>query len=207
MYTPQKFREDDPAALQAVMHAHPLATIVVHTPDGLLANHVPLEFAAEGPHGTLRGHIARANPLWRQYPAGSEALAIFQGPNAYISPNFYPSKAEKGEAVPTWNYAVVQVRGTLAFTHDAPWLHALVTRLTDRHEQGSAHPWAVADAPAAFTAHQVGLIVGVELPISSVMGKFKLSQNRTDADRQGVRDGLAARGGESATEMLGLLRR
>ena len=206
MYLPPLFKQDDLPVLHALMRAHPFATLVVNTEAGLLANHIPLELAEDGPYGTLRGHVARANPLWRAYREGSEVLAIFHGPNGYISPNFYPSKAATGEVVPTWNYAVAHAHGTLSFTHDAAWLQALVTRLTDHHEQLSAHPWAVADAPPAFTASQVGLIVGLELPISSLVGKFKLSQNRTEADRQGVREGLAARGGEAATEMLGLLK-
>ena len=205
MYLPEKFREMRTPVLHALMRTYPLATLVVNTPGGMLANHVPLEIAAGGEFGVLRGHIARANPLWKQSEAGAEALAIFQGPEGYISPNFYPSKLQSGEVVPTWNYAVVHARGAISFTQDAPWLRDLVGRLTDAHEAASEQPWKVDDAPVAFTDTQLRFIVGLEVPINSLIGKFKLSQNRTETDRDGVRRGLEARGDDQALGMLRML--
>src|SRR5580698_6470772 len=134
--------------MHALMRAHPLCTLVTQCESGLVANHVPVQTLAEpGPRGCIRGHIARANPLWREYRADSAALAIFQGPQVYISPSFYPSKQQTGEVVPTWDYAVVHAHGTLSFVQDAEWLRALVVRLTDAHEAPRQAPWEVADAP------------------------------------------------------------
>ncbi len=177
--------------LHALMRARPLATLVTLCDSALVANHVPVETAAEPqPHGTLRGHIARANPLWREYRAGTEALAIFQGPQAYVSPSFYPSKQENGEVVPTWDYAVVHARGTLRFEQEAPWLRELVTRLTDSHEASRREPWKVTDAPPPYIEQMLGLIVGFELSIAGLTGKWKISQNHPSANRQGVVRGL-----------------
>ncbi len=189
MYLPKHFEQTDPTALAALMHDHPLAMLVVATPDGPTADLIPLEFhAGIGPHGTLRGHVARANPLWRH--AGGMALAVFQGPEAYVSPNWYPSKREHGKVVPTWNYAMVQARGTLRAVDDAPWLRALVGRLTDRHETPQRSPWAVDDAPADYLQQMLRSIVGIEIPLGTLIGKWKVSQNRSATDRQGVADGL-----------------
>jgi transcriptional regulator len=189
MYLPKHFELNDPAALAGLMHGHPLAMLIVATPTGPSADLIPLEFhAGLGPHGTLRGHVARANPLWRH--AGSAVLAVFQGPQAYISPNWYPSKREHGKAVPTWNYTMVQASGTLHAIDDAPWLRALVGRLTDRHESMQARPWAVADAPDDYVQQMLHAIVGIEIPLTALVCTWKLSQNRSAADRQGVADGL-----------------
>jgi transcriptional regulator len=190
MYLPKHFEQDDPAALAALMHDHPLATLVVATPDGPTADLLPLEFhPAIGPRGTLRGHVARANPLWRH--AGVAALAVFQGPQAYVSPNWYPSKREHGKAVPTWNYTMVQARGALRAVDDAPWLRALVGRLTERHESTQPAPWAVSDAPDDYVQQMLRAIVGIEIELTSLLGKWKVSQNRSQADRQGVAQALA----------------
>ena len=189
MYLPKHFEQRDPVALSALMHAHPLATLIVATPDGPTADLIPLEYHAnDGPHGTLRGHVARANPLWNY--AGAAALAVFKGPQAYVSPNWYPSKREHGKVVPTWNYTMVQARGTLHAVDDAPWLHALVRRLTDRHEAAQASPWAVDDAPDDYVQQMLRAIVGIEIRLTTLTGKWKVSQNRSAADRQGVADGL-----------------
>jgi transcriptional regulator len=189
MYLPKHFEQSDLATLAALMHDHPLATLIVATPDGPTADLIPLEYHAhDGPHGTLRGHVARANPLWRC--AGAAALAVFQGPQAYVSPNWYPSKREHGKVVPTWNYTMVQAHGTLHAVDDAPWLHALVRRLTDRHEAAKASPWAVDDAPDDYVQQMLRAIVGIEIRLTTLTGKWKVSQNRSAADRQGVADGL-----------------
>lgn len=207
MYIPEKFKEERVDVLHQVMRSHPFASLIVTTEDGtILANHIPLETVdSPAPWGGLRGHIARANPLWRKYRQGSEAVAIFQGPQSYISPNYYATKKESGEVVPTWNYAVVHARGTLQFTHDADWLLGMVSRLTEAHEKPQPQPWAVTDAPDEYVRTQLKLIVGVEFTITSLIGKWKLSQNRVLADRQGVKDALSAAGDDNSTEMAGML--
>lgn len=195
MYLPRHFEQSDAQALQALMHAHPLATVVVTGDDGLVANHLPLVYdAAAGPHGTLRGHVARANPLWRA-PADTAALAVFHGPQAYVSPGWYAAKAAHGKVVPTWNYAVVHARGTLRAIDDAAWLRAFVGALTDLHEARRPPPWAVSDAPVDYIDQMLAAIVGIEIELTCpLVGKFKTSQNRDAADRTGVARGLGAEG-------------
>ena len=192
MYLPPAFREDDLAALHAAIRRVRLANLVTATAAGLVATPLPLFLAAdEGPHGTLYGHVARANPHW-QMPAAGDALALFQGPDAYISPSWYASKREHGKVVPTWNYVAVHAYGPAEFFEDADRLLAVVTRLTELHESGRAEPWSVADAPKSFVRAQLRAIVGLRLPIARIEGKRKRSQNRSPADRAGVAAGLAA---------------
>lgn len=206
MYLPSHFEQTDAAALHALMDAYPLATLVTLGADGFTADPVPLLFdATAGAHGTLRGHVARANPLWRQAD-GQAVLAVFHGPQAYVSPSWYPSKAAHHKVVPTWNYAVVQARGTLRAVHDGPWLQALVSRLTERHERGRAEPWAVADAPADYVQQMLRAIIGIEIEVTQLVGKWKVSQNRDAADRQGAADGLEALGDDAARAMAALVR-
>jgi len=191
MYLPKHFEQADRDALVALMRERPLATLVIATPDGPTADLIPLEYVAEaGAHGTLRGHVARANPLWKH--AGVQALAVFTGPDAYVSPNWYPSKREHGKVVPTWNYTMVQARGALRAVDDAPWLRALLGRLTDHHEAAQARPWSVNDAPEDFVQQTLRAIVGIEIELVSLVGKWKVSQNRSAADRRGVAEGLSA---------------
>jgi transcriptional regulator len=195
MYTPPAFRVDDPAILHAVMRAARLALLVSAAPDGGApeATHLPLLLdAAEGPHGTIYGHVAKANPQWRALAAGAPARAIFPGPEAYVSPSLYASKAEHGKVVPTWNYVAVHALGPVEVIEDAARLHALVSRLTDHHEAPRDARWAVTDAPEPFIAGQLKGIVGIVLRIETLIGKRKLSQNRPEADRAGVVEGLAA---------------
>ena len=169
-----------------------LSTLVTATAGGLVATPLPMILdEAEGERGVLYGHLARANPQWTCPPLG-EALVIFAGPNAYVSPSWYAAKQEHGKVVPTWNYVAVHAYGPVEFFDDAERLHAIVTRLTDRHERARQQPWAVTDAPASFIRSQLKGIVGVRMPIVRVEGKRKMSQNRPEADRQGVADGLAA---------------
>jgi transcriptional regulator len=195
MYLPKHFEQNDPAALQALMREHPLAALVSSSADGLTADHVPLEYDASA--NTLRGHVARANPLWR-HAEGQPVLAIFRGAQTYISPNWYPSKAATHKVVPTWNYAVVHAHGVLRAVDDAPWVHELVTRLTDHHETPQPRPWAVSDAPDDYVQQMLRAIVGIEIPVARLIGKWKLSQNRSEADRDGVVAGL----GEQAMAAL-----
>lgn len=189
MYLPAHFAQHDTSKLHALMREHPLATLVTVGPDGPTADHVPLEFDAAS--NTLRGHVARANPLW-QAAAGQQVLAVFSGPQAYVTPSWYPTKAVTHQVVPTWNYTVVHAHGRLRAVEDAPWVHALITRLTDEHETGRLQPWAVTDAPEDFVHKLLRAIVGIEIPVDRLVGKWKVTQNRSQADRLGVADGLAA---------------
>ena len=191
MYLPKHFEQHDPQILHALMREHPLASLVSMHADGPTADHIPLEYDATSQ--TLRGHVARANPLWRD-AAGLPVLAIFNGPQAYISPSWYPGKAATHKVVPTWNYTVVHAHGVLRAIEDAPWLHALVSRLTAHHETPRAAPWAVSDAPADFVEQMLRAIVGIEIPVSRLTGKWKVSQNRSEPDRHGVASGLVSDG-------------
>lgn len=187
MYLPRHFAQEDPAALHALMRAHPLAMLVHQGADGLTADHVPLEF--DPATKMLRGHVARANPLWRQ-AAGQPVLAVFRGPEAYVSPSWYATKAEHHKVVPTWNYAVVHAHGPLQVVDDARWLQDLVTHLTARHEAPQPRPWAVTDAPDDFVQQMLRAIVGIQIPVERLLGKWKVSQNRSAADRDGVATAL-----------------
>jgi transcriptional regulator len=193
MYLPDHFAEPRIDLLHQLIAEHPLGTLVALTADGLEANHLPFELDAEpAPFGTLRGHVARANPVWHKFNRGVEALAIFGGAQAYISPSWYPSKDSTREVVPTYNYLTVHGYGVMRIIHDREWLRALVTRLTNRFESGRASPWRVSDAPGAFIDRQLGAIVGIEIPLTKLIGKWKVSQNRPAADRAGVVAGLSA---------------
>jgi transcriptional regulator len=206
MYLPNHFAQHDVAALHTLIQQHPLATLVTVGPDGPTADHIPLELdASAGPHGTLRGHVARANPLW-QAAAGTAVLAVFHGPQAYVTPSWYPSKAATHKVVPTWNYAVVHAQGVLRAVEDAPWLQALVSRLTGHQEATRALPWAVGDAPEDFVQSLLRVIVGIEIPLTALVGKWKVSQNRSEADRLGVAQGLAEQGSSGAHAMAALVR-
>ena len=192
MYVPPAFREDDLSTLHAAINEARLAQLVTATEAGLIATPLPLFLAPdEGPHGTLYGHVARANEQWKLPPIG-DAMALFMGPHAYVSPNWYPSKQEHHKVVPTWNYVAVHAYGPVEFFEDPQRLLAVVTRLTNLHEQGNAAPWAVSDAPEAFISAQLRGIVGLRLPITRIEGKLKMSQNRSAEDRAGVATGLAA---------------
>lgn len=191
MYLPAHFEESRPEAHLALIQEHPLATLVTRG-EALDANHIPLQFAPlVGKAGVLRGHVARANPLWRQLGDGTPALAIFHGPEAYVTPNWYPTKREHGKAVPTWNYAVVHVHGTLRAIEDADWLRSQVEELTRQEEAAFPHPWSVADAPADYIDKMIAAVVGIELTIERMVGKWKTSQNQPAANRAGVVAGLA----------------
>jgi transcriptional regulator len=206
LYQPPQFEETRIDVLHALMRTHPLAALITLDDAGIVANHIPVEtWPTPEPLGLLRGHIARANPLWRQHRADCEALAIFQGPQAYVSPSLYPSKQVSGKVVPTWDYAVVHARGILRFIHDAAWLRALVTRLTDAHEGPRPKPWKVDDAPAAYVDDMLAAIVGFELCIVRLAGKWKVSQNRDAADRQGVIAGLRAARDADSLEIADML--
>ena len=193
MYVPRAFAVDDIKILHQQMQASPLPVLVTHASQGLLASHVPMLLNPdEGPCGTLYGHLARANPHWQDLAQGTEALVIFAGEQAYISPTYYPGKADHGKAVPTWNYLAVHAYGMAEVFDDAERLLALVSRLSDRHEANRPAPWAVSDAPADYVDSMLKAIVGFRLPITRLQGKRKLSQNRDARDQAGVRQGLLA---------------
>ncbi|MEG8231954.1 FMN-binding negative transcriptional regulator [Pseudomonas orientalis] len=193
MYTPRAFALDDLPEIQQLIQHTRLAQLVTVGENGLQASHLPLLLnPEEGPNGTLYGHLAKANPQWRELQNGGEALVIFAVADAYISPAFYPAKVEHGKVVPTWNYIAVHAYGTPAVFSDAERLLKVVTALTDRHESARAQPWRVSDAPADYIDGMLKAIVGFALPIERLVGKRKLSQNRSAADMAGVRDGLAA---------------
>ena len=196
MYLPPHFEERRPEVLHELVRTHPLGLLVtLNEAAQLQANALPFVLDADpadpaGGRHILRSHVARANPVWREVRGNVEALVVFQGPQAYVSPSFYPSKAEHGKVVPTWNYCVVQARGTLRAVDDVAWVRAFVTRLTGLHESKRAKPWAVSDAPIDYIETILGAIVGIEIVLTSLTGKWKVSQNRSAADRAGVVQGL-----------------
>lgn len=203
MYLPNRFAETRLDVLHTLVGQHPLGTLVTHGADGLAADHIPFELGAPteaAPFGVLRAHVARANPLWQR--SGTAVLAIFQGPSAYISPSLFAEKAISGKVVPTWNYATVHASGTLTAIEDRDWLLALVNRLTDRYEAPRAAPWAVADAPAPYIEAMLNAIVGIEIPIARLDGKWKINQDDTTADRVQI---AAELGKEPAGARMGAL--
>jgi transcriptional regulator len=203
MYLPAHFEETRPEVLRALVAAHPLATWVVQGGGGLLVNHVPfLLDPTRGPHGTLIGHVARANPVWQQL---GPSVAVFQGPQSYISPSWYPSKRAHGKVVPTWNYAVVHAHGSPRAIESRDELLGIVTRLTQTHEAGHAVPWSVNDAPADYIEQMLKAIVGIELPIERLVGKWKVSQNRGAPDRLGTVAGLQQKADAQSLAMAALV--
>jgi len=208
MYLPAHFAEPRVDVLHEALRRAGLATLVTSGAGGLDASHIPLLLEPEpGPLGRLVGHVARANPAWREAPEGSAALAIVLGPDAYVTPAWYPSKREHGQVVPTWNYVAIHAHGTLRFFHDRERLLDLVARLTDQHEarlaRGGAEPWNVSDAPAAYVDGMLKAIVGVELTLTRLEGKWKASQNKGEADRRGVEAGLRREGQEAMARLVG----
>lgn len=204
MYQPPLFKEERLDVLHGLIRAHPFGLIISVGADGEpVANAIPLLLDAEGGEkGTLRGHLARANPQWKLLAETRKALIVFQGPYSYVTPSWYESKKEHGKVVPTWNYVIVQVRGAVRIHEDAEWLRDHVGALSDAHEQGRAEPWAVSDAPDSFIAGQLKGIVGFEIEIAAIEGKWKVSQNRPVPDRVGVAAGLSADDGNAAMVQL-----
>lgn len=207
MYVPRHFAQERIEALADVMRRHPFATLVTLGDDGLVASHLPLLWDPEpAPYGTLTGHLARANPQWRSAGPSTDALAIFTAGDAYVSPSWFPSKREHGKVVPSWNYVAVHAAGPLRTIDDPQWLRALVTRLTDVHEATLPAPWKVADAPGEYVAQLAKAIVGVEIPVRRLEGKWKLSQNRPAEDFAGTIDGLERRGDPSSLAVAQAMR-
>jgi transcriptional regulator len=206
MYLPDHFRVEDVAEMHALIRAHPFAALVSAGASGLYGTHLPTVLKDEGPFGTIECHLSRANPHWKDLAEGGEAMMIFQGPEAYITPNWYPSKAEHGKTVPTWNYAIVHAYGRPAVMQDAVWLRRHVGELTDQQERGEAKPWAVSDAPERYIEVMLRGIVGFRFEIARLEGKWKMSQNREMKDRARVVTGLGARGEDDDAEVAALVR-
>ncbi|MEJ1157249.1 FMN-binding negative transcriptional regulator [Prosthecomicrobium sp. N25] len=207
MYRPPHFAVDDLPLQHELIRAHPLGLLVVHGSAGLTADPVPFVLDADrGPFGTLRCHVARANPVWREADGAREALVVFSAVDHYVTPSWYATKRETGKVVPTWNYATVHAHGPMRAIEDPAWLAAQIAALTDIHEGRRAAPWSVDDAPAPFIAAQMRGIVGLEIPIARIEGKWKVSQNRPETDRRGVDEGLRAEGDEEAAAMAALVR-
>ncbi|MGO0305288.1 FMN-binding negative transcriptional regulator [Endozoicomonas acroporae] len=193
MHIPSKFKEVNLGKLHSFIQEYPLGTLIFSAENTLDADHIPFYLQRqENEQVILQSHIAKANPLWKKVVDGQEALLIFHGPNAYISPNLYPSKKETGKAVPTWNYSVVHVRGRVFFKHESNWILQLLNKISDFHELNQNLPWSVSDAPAEFTKKLVNAVVGLEVVIDDIVGNFKLSQNKTASDYSGVVNGLAS---------------
>ncbi|HLQ27424.1 MAG TPA: FMN-binding negative transcriptional regulator [Acidiferrobacterales bacterium] len=207
MYVPSYFEETRVEVLHQLIREHSLAVLVTLGSEGLNANHIPFEIDPEpAPFGTLRGHVARANPVWRDSSKEVEPLVIFQGPQAYITPSWYQTKKETGKVVPTYNYVVVHAYGPLRVVEDRAWLRGLVERLTNRYEAARPVPWKVTDAPGDFIEKMLGAIVGMEIPITKLVGKWKVSQNRPSADRDGVVKGLREINSADAVAMADLVK-
>jgi len=207
MYQLPVFRETDLGTQQAFIAGHPLGLLVSSGPGGMLANLVPFVlYPDEGEFGTLRAHLSRGNPQWSALLASPEALIVFQGAEHYVTPSWYPQKAVDGKVVPTWNYALVQARGRVEIVENAAWLLANVTALTDQQEGRRPKPWAVSDAPEAFILSQLKGIVGIEIALTGIEAKFKASQNRPEADRAGVAEGLLGEPGPHAPAMRELVK-
>jgi transcriptional regulator len=208
MYNPAHFAETRPEVLHAFLRAHPLSTLVTLGADGMTANYIPMLLReGVGAHGALVGHVARANPVWRASDLKTPVLALFQGPHHYISPSWYATKAEHGKVVPTWNYAVVQVRGMLHIRDDADWLRAQVTHITRQQESAFAKPWAVDDAPRDYTDTMIKALVGIEIAITSITGKWKVSQNQPSVNQATVVQGLQQLGTHAGHAMATLVQR
>ena len=191
MYTPKHFEINDQEEQLAFVKAFPFATLVSNGEDGLNAEHIPMLVHVDAENRVvLQAHIAKANKLWQNVAHQADVLVIFQGENAYITPNWYPSKKVDGKAVPTWNYRAVHIKGTINFIHDVEWKLSLLEKLTNTHEQKQPAPWSISDAPKDYIEQRLAGIVGVEIQVSAIQGKYKLSQNQSAENKNGVRDGL-----------------
>ena len=206
MYVPKHFEESRLEVLHDLILKHPLATLVTMSSNGINANHIPLYLAKEkGQYGTLQGHVARSNPIWTDLVNDVEALVIFQGPNSYITPSWYPTKQESGKVVPTWNYIVVHAYGVLDVIDDPVWVRGQIESLTTQQEAVFDKPWAISDAPAEFTDRMISGIVGIEITITKLTGKWKVSQNQPAKNQTGIIEGLQGLTKSEATEIASVI--
>lgn len=207
MYVPEHFKEDDTPKLQQYIRDYGFGMLIVADETGIEANHVPFHLSCSGAEslGTLQCHVARKNLVWQRLALGGRVLAVFQGPNAYISPSWYPTKAENSRVVPTWNYLAVHAEGQARIVEDPAWLQQHLRELTDQHESGRSEPWAVDDAPSDFTEKLVQAIVGIEIQVEVLTGKLKASQNLPERNRAGVKSGLETEEGAQSRAMSGFI--
>lgn len=195
MYVPAHFEESDPDTLHAFIGSHPLGVLITHGSSGLDANHIPFELdTTAGPHGVLHGHVARANPVWTEVRDGDSVLVVFRGEHGYISPSWYPTKHEFHKSVPTWNYMVAHAHGTIKVRDDERYVRGVVARLTRIHEASEPQPWKMTDSPADYIDSMLKAIVGIEIAVTRLEGKFKLNQNREARDIRGAAESLRERG-------------
>lgn len=190
MHIPSKFKQNDESQLIALIREYPFATLVTHSESSIEATHLPVIIAKVEGKNIIQAHIAKANKIWESVKDGSEILLIFNGPNCYISPNYYPTKKESGKAVPTWNYVAVHVKGSISFIHDEKWIYRMIDSLTEEHESKQKIPWSISDAPATYISKMLPAIVGIEIVIDSIKGQWKLSQNQPEVNQFGVIEGL-----------------
>jgi transcriptional regulator len=206
MYLPKHFEVTSVPTMHSFIEQNPFGTLVCQTSLGMVANHIPFELdVVSGDHGVLRAHVARANPIWQQAASGVEVLVIFQGIDSYITPSWYPTKKIAGKAVPTWAYAITHAYGEVKFIQDAAWLHGLVSRLSNTQEADRPEPWSVSDAPSDYVDKLLGAIVGVEIKITRLEGKWKVDQNKQAVDRAGVAAGLKAQGDKKSLVLAELV--
>jgi transcriptional regulator len=206
MHIPLKFKQQDTEKLLELVQSHPFATLAFTTKIGVEVTHLPMVLKQKGEQLFLEGHIAKVNKVWESIDDGAEVLVIFNGENCYISPNYYPAKAEHGKVVPTWNYVVVHVRGRVNFKTDREWLFAQISELSNIHEAESDNPWKVTDAPEDYIHKMLNAIVGIEIEIDSIEGQWKLSQNQPEVNRQGVIEGLSSKEDASSQKMAELVK-
>jgi transcriptional regulator len=193
LHIPGKFKQENIEVLVGLICEYPFATLITYSDSGIEANHLPLSLIEFGGELYLKGHIAKVNTLWQTIESQSEVLVVFNGPNSYISPNYYPTKKENGKAVPTWNYVVVHVKGKVRFIHEAQWVLEVLEQLTSEHERGQVVPWSMSDAPESYIQKMLPAIVGVEIAVESISGQWKLSQNHPEVNQKGVVDGLLSK--------------
>ncbi|WP_413699533.1 FMN-binding negative transcriptional regulator [Psychromonas sp. KJ10-10] len=206
MHIPKIFQQDDPLLLQEIMVKYPFASLVTHSGDGVEVNHLPLYFYKSGGNAVLQGHIAKANPLWKMLNEHLDVLVVFNGPNCYISPNFYPTKKDNGKAVPTWNYIAVHVRGEIKARFDEHFKLQMLNNLTFQQEQYQDKPWSIYDAPSEYINRLLPAIVGIEIQIKSMTGQWKVSQNQPEINKQGIISGLSKVQSDNSVEMATLVK-
>ena len=201
MHIPSKFQQNEDKHLKAIMRNYPFATLITHSDSGIEATHLPVTFDDTEGRIVIQCHIAKANKIWKSVREDSEILLVFNGPNSYISPNYYPTKEESGKAVPTWNYVAVHVKGRISFIHDEKWIYNMINALTIEHESKQEKPWSITDAPDTYINRMLPAIVGIEISVDSIEGQWKLSQNQPEINKHGVIKGLFEQG-ETKTSSL-----
>ena len=206
MYIPKRFLQDDINKLKGMMASYSFATFITKNGAEIEANHMPLILNKSAERDVLQGHIAKANPMWKNLKDKSEVLIIFNGPNCYISPNYYPTKIENGKVVPTWNYVSVHVKGIVSFIHDEQWVLTMLNNLTEHYEANQPVPWSLSDAPQAYIDKMLSAIVGLEIDIVSITGKWKVSQDKTEVNQKGVIEGLSKEADSNAQNIAKLVK-